>query len=223
MPESSMKYQLIIFDWDGTLMDSAGEIVAAMQQSIARMKLPPRDDQALRRLIGLGLEDAFRRLYPDMTSSDLATLMAAYRRHYGGTPRVYGELFPGVEAELDQLARQQRRLAVATGKSRAGLDKALDAIGWHGRFHATRCADETRSKPHPLMLEELLDELRLHPQQALMVGDTSYDMEMARSAGVDALGVAWGVHEEDELRDAGAQDVVAAIPGLGDWLRLRAG
>lgn len=214
-------YKLVVFDWDGTLMDSAADIVEAIQQSIAAMQLPPRDDRSVRRMIGLGLEDAFSRLYPDIERTELLQVADEYRRRFGARPRVYGQAFPGVEAMLDELAGAQRQLAVATGKSRRGLDKALATTGWQSRFAATRCADETESKPSPRMLNELLQELQLAPQQALMIGDTTYDMEMARQAGMDAVAVGWGVHEVDELAEAGALSVLETLETLPAWMRQR--
>ncbi len=212
-------YQLVIFDWDGTLIDSAAEIVHAMQLAIAETGLDPRRDEQIRRLIGLGLQDVFLRLYPELGAPDMQALGASYRRLFGSTPRVYGQAFAGVADELQQLRSAGFSLAVATGKSRRGLDRALADVGWGEHFHATRCADETASKPDPLMLEELLWELQVEPGQALMVGDTSYDMEMARRAGVDAVGVSWGVHPDHELTDAGAQRVLPGVAGLHAWLR----
>ncbi len=212
-------YKLVVFDWDGTLMDSAGDIVEAIQQSIAAMQLPARDDRSVRRMIGLGLEDAFGRLFPDIERSALLQVADEYRRRFGARPRVYGQAFPGVEAMLDELAGAQRQLAVATGKSRRGLDKALTTTGWQARFVATRCADETEPKPSPRMLHELLDELQLSPGQALMIGDTTYDMEMARQAGMDAVAVGWGVHEVDELAEAGALSVLETLEALPAWMR----
>ncbi len=214
-------YKLVIFDWDGTLMDSAGDIVDAIQQSIAAMQLPKRDDRSVRRMIGLGLEDAFTRLFPEIERGALLQVAEEYRRRFGLRTQVYGQAFPGVEAMLDELASAQRQLAVATGKSRRGLDKALDTTGWHTRFVATRCADETAPKPSPKMLHELLDELQLAPEQALMIGDTTYDMDMARQAGMDAVAVSWGVHEVDELVSAGALSVLDDLATLPAWIRAR--
>lgn len=214
-------YKLVIFDWDGTLMDSAGDIVDAIQQAIGAMKLPSRDDRSVRRMIGLGLEDAFTRLFPEIERGALLQVADEYRRRFGARPQVYGQVFPGVEATLDELAGAHRQLAVATGKSRRGLDKALDSTGWSARFVATRCADETEPKPSPKMLHELLDELQLLPQQALMIGDTTYDMEMARQAGMDAVAVGWGVHEVDELAEAGALSVLDSLDKLPAWMRAR--
>ena len=212
-------YKLVVFDWDGTLMDSAADIVEAIQQSIAAMQLPPRDDRSVRRMIGLGLEDAFSRLFPEIERATLLQVADEYRRLFGARPRVYGQAFPGVETVLDELAGAQRQLAVATGKSRRGLDKALTTTGWHARFIATRCADETEPKPSPRMLIELLEHLQLSPAEALMIGDTTYDMEMAKQAGMDAVAVGWGVHEVEELAEAGALRVLETLDDLPGWMR----
>lgn len=214
-----MDYELIIFDWDGTLMDSASEIVAAIQESINALSLPARDDQAISHMIGLGLEDAFTRLYPDIAADDLVAITQEYRKRFGARPKVYGQAFDGVEETLHQLASAGHRLAVATGKSRRGLDRSLQAQRWQQRFHATRCADETASKPDPRMLFELLEELDVTPGRALMIGDTSYDMEMARNAGVTGLGVHWGVHEASDMLDAGAQEILQGVPAVLEWLQ----
>ena len=214
-------YELLIFDWDGTLVDSANEIVEAIQQSIAAMGLPQREDASVRRLIGLGLEQAFGLLFPDKPMEELMAVAEEYRRRFRARTPVFGQAFAGVEETLDQLAGQQYQLAVATGKSRRGLDKALHSSQWHSRFVATRCADETAGKPHPLMLQQLLDELELKPHQALMIGDTSYDMEMAGRAGMDAVAVGWGVHAANELEAAGALTVFPGLTHLPTWLGNR--
>lgn len=217
------QYELLIFDWDGTLMDSAGDIVEAIQQSIAAMKLPARDDEQVRRMIGLGLEDAFSRLFPEIEHEALMAVANEYRKLFGARPRVYGQAFAGVEQTLDSLAAQGYQLAVATGKSRRGLDKALATNAWEARFVATRCADETAGKPDPKMLTELLQELNVPVQRALMIGDTSYDMDMATRIGMDAVAVAWGVHQPQELLDAGAATVLPGVNELSGWIAGRSG
>ncbi|MGJ8671027.1 MAG: HAD family hydrolase [Oceanococcus sp.] len=214
-------YQLIIFDWDGTLVDSADDIVRVIQQSIAAMNLPSRDDMQIRRMIGLGLEDAFSRLFPMIEKAQLMAVANKYRSLFGNRTQVYGHPFEGVETVLDDLVELGYRLAVATGKSRRGLDKALAANAWAPRFVATRCADETAGKPNPKMLQELLHELKLSPAQALMVGDTSYDMDMAAQLRMDCVGVAWGVHEPAELQQAGALSILPGVNELSDWLQQR--
>ncbi len=213
-------YDLIVFDWDGTLMDSAAHIVAAMQLAIAGIGLPKRTDGQLRELIGLGLNDAFARLYPELDTDATLNLLARYRQHFLSPPIPGATLFDGAREALSQLHQQGYTLAVATGKSRRGLDRALAETGLGSFFAATRCADECASKPNPQMLEELLWECGVRSGRALMVGDTEYDMAMARAAGVPGLGVACGVHEHGRLRQAGASEVLADVSVLPSWQGL---
>ena len=214
----SRKYDLIVFDWDGTLMDSAGHIVAAMQHAIRGLGLPVRSDTQLSELIGLGLNDAFARLYPELNTEATLKLLSQYRQHFLNPPVSGSMLFGGVRETLQQLHDAGYRLSVATGKSRRGLDRALDETRLKSLFVTSRCADECASKPDPQMLEEILWECNVEPGHALMVGDTEYDMAMARSAGVPALGVAWGVHGSDRLLSAGASAVLPSVPDLPSWL-----
>jgi phosphoglycolate phosphatase len=211
-------YDLIVFDWDGTLMDSAGHIVSAMQHAIRGLGLPARSDTQLSDLIGLGLNDAFARLYPELNTEATLKLLSQYRQHFLNPPVPGSTLFVGVQETLQHLHAAGYRLAVATGKSRRGLDRALDETGLRSLFVTSRCADECASKPDPQMLEEILYECNVESARALMVGDTEYDMAMARSAGVPALGVAWGVHGIDRLLSAGASVVLPSVPDLRPWL-----
>jgi phosphoglycolate phosphatase len=211
-------FDLIVFDWDGTLMDSAGHIVAAMQHAIQGLGLPPRSDAQLRELIGLGLRDAFGRLYPELDTDATLRLLAEYRQHFLNPPVPEATLFDGVRETLDQLRVNGYRLAIATGKSRRGLERALADTGLKPLFASSRCADECASKPDPQMIEEILWECEVAPSRALMVGDTEYDMAMARGAGVPALGIGWGVHEPARLIRAGAHAVLPTVPELTTWL-----
>lgn len=214
-----MRFELIVFDWDGTLMDSEARIVACLQAAFASLGLEPPSREMARDVIGLGLEEALRRLVPDIEPALLAELIAQYRREFLVSNQTPSVLFPGARAMLEQLAAEGYRLAVATGKSRMGLDKALAETGLGELFHATRCADETFSKPHPQMLLELMDELGAHPRETLMIGDTEYDMQMATNAGASALAVSYGVHAPERLLIHGPLacfDELAAIPR---WLR----
>lgn len=213
-----LKYDLIVFDWDGTLMDSAGHIVAAMQRAIRGLGLPARSDTQLSELIGLGLNDAFARLYPELNTAATLELLSQYRQHFLNPPVPEAILFSGVQETLRQLHTAGYRLAVATGKSRRGLDRAMTETQLSALFAASRCADECASKPDPQMLEEILLECGVEPARTLMVGDTEYDMAMARSAGVPALGVACGVHAAERLVSAGACAVLPAVPDLRNWL-----
>ncbi len=210
---------LIVFDWDGTLMDSAGHIVAAMQHAIGGLGLPPRTDDQLRELIGLGLKDAFARLYPELDTAETLGLLSRYRQHFLNPPVPEAKLFAGVRETLQHLQDSGYRLAVATGKSRRGLELALAETGLKPLIVSSRCADECASKPDPQMIEEILWECAVAPARALMVGDTEYDMAMARGAGVAAIGVAWGVHQPERLIRAGARRVLPSVPDLLGWIR----
>ena len=219
-------YELLVFDWDGTLADSAGLIVAGMQEAIAALKLPAREDVRIRELIGLGFDDAVQRLFPELAFATLRAGLEIYRRkllaggRYGGPAEA--PLFAGALTTLQALRDAGYRLAVATGKSRASLDRSLHC---HPELRAllssTRCADESAAKPDPAMLRELLEIEDLPPARALMIGDTEFDVRMARSANMPAVGVACGVHEQQRLREAGALEILRDVSGLGAWLDRR--
>jgi phosphoglycolate phosphatase len=214
-----MNYRLLIFDWDGTLADSAGPIVAAMQGAIAALNLPPREDEAIRELIGLGLTDALARLYPELDTPELLRLLAQYRHRVPAALAHEAPLFPGVRQTLEILHAQGYLLAVATGKSRRGMERSLRAHPYlQNLLVGSRCADETASKPDPAMLHELLEQTAVTASQALMIGDTEYDMAMAAAIGMPALGVACGVHAPLRLRAAGARAVIEDIRSLPVWL-----
>lgn len=215
-------YELIVFDWDGTIMDSAGEIVAAMQQASVDLGLPERPPEAMRELIGLGLDEVLARLYPELDTARVKALLTAYRRRYAA-PGPHAVVFDGVHETLTLLRRDRRTLAVATGKSRRGLDRSMAESGLGRYFRISRCADEALPKPAPDMLEDILLRTATEPRRALMVGDTEYDMAMASAAGVTAVGVACGVHEAGRLHAAGAAAVLADVAALPGWLGERAG
>jgi len=211
-------YKLVIFDWDGTVVDSADRIVAAWLAAVRDCGLPVPAPEGVREFIGLGLDDTFQRLLPG-TSQDLrARAMACYREHWALGGRHPSPLFPEVERTLKDLANTNKLLAVATGKSRAGLDREMRAHGLHGLFDASRCGDEAPSKPHPGMLLELLEELGVAPAAAVMVGDTEYDMQMAAEAGVAAIGVRSGVHHELRLRRFAPRAVLDHVGQLPAWI-----
>ena len=190
---------LFIFDWDGTLIDSAQRIVDALQAAIAECSLSPRTDEQSRNIIGLGLPEAITALYPELSVTGREALRQSYVKHYLAADHRPCELFPGVLTTLHALKEKNFHLAVATGKSRRGLDRVLDQLELRDFFDATRCADETRSKPHPQMLHELLAELKLASERAVMVGDTEYDLAMARTAGMQCIAVDYGAHAIDRL------------------------
>lgn len=219
-------YELLIFDWDGTLADSEGLIVRSMQMAISDLGLPPRGDRAIAELIGLGMTDGMQRLYPELDTEELIRLLMSYRASFVGQPgdpvaaAREAPLFDGAERALAALADGGYRLAVATGKPRPGLDRSLrHHATLQPLFAATRTADETANKPDPLMLRELLDELRVPVERALMVGDTEYDAAMARAIGMPMVGVTCGVHAPQRLRSAGAMGLIESVAALPGWLR----
>lgn len=212
------RYQLVIFDWDGTIVDSAAQIVQAMQGAIRELGLPERLDNEISELIGLGLQDAIGRLFPELQTEKVMDMLAGYRRHYGNAIEKPAPIFQGMLEVLDHLGTRGCALAVATGKSRRGLDRSLADTGLGPRFDHTRCADETANKPHPLMLHELLEESAVPARQSVMIGDTEYDMAMAKQAGIDAIGVSWGVHDVERLLAAGADAVIHTPRELLDQL-----
>ncbi len=176
------RFDLIVFDWDGTLMDSTAAIVQSIQAAARDLGLPPPADADASWVIGLGLPEAMARIAPQLAQEQHALMVESYRQHYMKR-RFDTNLFDGVPALLDDLAQQGYLLAVATGKSRAGLDRALAEVGLTRRFDATRCADETFSKPHPAMLLEICEMLGQEPARTLMIGDTTHDLQMAVNAG----------------------------------------
>ena len=211
-----MRYKLIVFDWDGTVIDSPATIVECMQAASRELGLPVPETSRASHVIGLGLHDAMKIAVPGLPGSRYPEFVAAYRRHF--LAREDGmRLFSNMENLLQKLARR-RILAIATGKSRRGLERALDASGVRSLFMASRCADETSPKPHPAMLLELMEELSVEAHAVLMVGDTSHDMQMARAAGVDGLAVTYGAHPEGELRSCGPRGCVSSVEALDRWL-----
>jgi len=215
-----MSYSLIIFDWDGTLIDSAGIIVQCIQQASADLGLEVPDRERASHVIGLGLHDSLRHAVPGLPPERYAEFVGLYRKHFLAREAAT-RLFPGIEDLLKNLS-QTRLLAIATGKSRRGLERALQASGLKAYFSASRCADESTPKPHPAMLLEIMKELKVSGEDALMIGDTSHDMEMARGAGIDALAVTYGAHAEPALRACGPRACVSSVTALGEWLEWNA-
>ncbi len=211
-------FRLIVFDWDGTLMDSEARIVDCLRRAAEAAGLPALPAERLREVIGLSLDGAFARLYPEAGAATRARLAEAYREEFLHRNPTPSRLFPGARELLSRLHAGGRLLAVATGKARRGLDRVLAETGLGRYLHASRCADETASKPSPRMLHEILDELAVAPGQALMVGDTDYDLEMARAAGVAAVGVTHGVHDAERLRRHRPLALVPDLHALDRWL-----
>lgn len=211
-------YELIAFDWDGTLMDSEATIVNCLQMAARDLGVAEPDSHSAREVIGLGLQQAVARLFPDASEALVDALAQQYRKRFLRQDREPSALFPGARELLQNLASRDYLLAVATGKSRRGLDMELEHTGFGELFHATRCADEAFSKPHPQILLDVLDHLGMESKQALVVGDTEYDMQMAVNAGSDAIGVSFGVHSPQRLREQGALTVVDTLQEIADWL-----
>lgn len=209
--------KLFIFDWDGTLVDSAGKIVDAMSAAITELGLPPRSADEIRNIIGLGLPEALRRLYGDASEAALSALRERYVNYFLELDQQPCSHFEGAFELLEGLRARGQLLAVATGKSRRGLQRALAQTGWSGLFDATRCADETRSKPDPLMLQELLAELSVQPWQAVMIGDTEYDLAMAEAAGIDRIGVSFGAHAPERLQRYRPWRIVDRLEEVAGW------
>ncbi|HXJ08990.1 MAG TPA: HAD-IA family hydrolase [Burkholderiales bacterium] len=215
-----MKYRLIVFDWDGTLIDSAGTIVQCIQDAARDMGLEVPAAERARHVIGLGLHDSLRHAVPGLALERYRDFADHYRRHFLARQDSM-RLFPGVRVLLEEL-KKDRLLAIATGKSRRGLDRALDADGLRRFFADSRCADETTPKPHPAMLLELMQALQIAKQNTLMVGDTTHDLEMARAAGVDALAVTYGAHAEAGLRACSPLGCFPSVQALAAWLKTNA-
>ncbi len=214
-------FDVIVFDWDGTLMDSEAHIVECLALALEAVGREPGPASELRQVIGLGLGEAIAALLPGEGEAVREAAVRAYREHFLSPRPSPSELFPGVVETLDALSEHGYTLAIATGKSRRGLQKVLRETGLEGRFAATRCADETRSKPDPLMLHQLLAELDVPPGRALMVGDTEFDLLMARQAGVPGVGVSYGVHAAERLHAHRPLAILDDIRELPPWLRDR--
>jgi len=201
LDRNSSRFDLVIFDWDGTLMDSLAQIVRSVKLAALDLGVPEPSDAAARDIIGLGLPEAMQVLFPQVPEVEREALRHRYAHHFVAGVGGHSQPYAGAEALLQRLSGAGRQLAVATGKSRAGLNRVLAHTGWSSYFSATRCADETASKPNPLMLKELLLELRVPLERAVMIGDTHYDLEMAQRLGMPSIGVSYGVHSAERLAE----------------------
>jgi phosphoglycolate phosphatase len=215
------RYELVIFDWDGTIADSTGLIAACIQDSCREMGLPVPPESEAKWVIGLGFLQSVEHVAPGLPHERQVELGEAYRRLFVAREHEV-PLYGGIRELLGELRGRDRRLAVATGKARRGLDRALAATGLGPLFEATRCADEGFPKPHPDMLLRLLDETGVEPSRALMIGDTTHDLELAANAGVDAVAVTYGAHGEPLLRGREARHFAATVAELRQWLERHA-
>ncbi|MFT7721775.1 MAG: HAD-IA family hydrolase [Roseateles sp.] len=211
------RFDLIAFDWDGTLFDSTALIARCTQRAAVDIGLPEPDFERCRYVIGLGLRDALEHALPGLPPSRYEELVLRFRHHYLGAEHELS-LFDGSVEMLHALKRRHHWLAVATGKNRAGLDRALRASELTGLFDGSRTADETRSKPHPQMLMELMREFGVEPERTLMIGDTTHDLQLAANAGAPCVAVSFGAHHHDSFAGFAPLFVAHSTRELHDWL-----
>ena len=210
--------KVVVFDWDGTLMDSEARILNCLRAAIGDLRLEHRDDAALRNIIGLGLREAIDTLFPGADAGLHGALTERYRHHYLTADPTPTPMFPGAVELLRELAAGDALLAVATGKGRRGLDQALSQSGVAELFAYTRCSDEAPSKPHPQMLLDIMSRLGAEQHETLMIGDSEYDILMAKNAGTHALAVGYGVHDKARLLQHAPLGCVESIADLRAWL-----
>lgn len=215
------QFDLIVFDWDGTLMDSTSTIVKCIQAAARDLGLPVPRDAAAAHVIGLGLQEAMQAAMPDIDPVYYPRMVERYRYHYLARDQDVA-LFAGVQEMLEDLSQQAYFLAVATGKSRVGLNRSLNAFKLLSLFDATRCADETFSKPHPAMLQELTRELGQDMKRTVMIGDTSHDLLMANNAGAAGIAVEYGAHPVAQLEACKPLYSARSVAELHAWLNAHA-
>lgn len=218
MTGSDTPYRLLIFDWDGTLADSEQRIVNAARSAIGALGLPERSHEAIRAIIGLAMSEACQTLFPHLPAGQQGRFIACYREHYLRNTATPVPLFPGARSVLEGLAARRYQLAVATGKGRRGIERDITSHGLGSLFRTTRSADDAPSKPHPQMLVDILEELEVAAAEALMIGDTVYDMEMARNAGISSVAVSSGVHDGQRLLEFDPLALLDSIAELPAWL-----
>jgi phosphoglycolate phosphatase len=211
------RFDLIAFDWDGTLFDSTSLIVQCIQSACRDLGVAVPSDADAAYVIGLGLHDALQHAVPGLPAERYPELGLRYRHHYIANKDAL-VLFPGTLPMLQALKARNHFLAVATGKNRRGLDDALAHSQLHGMFDATRTADETAGKPHPLMLQQLMAQLGVSPERTLMIGDTTHDLMLARNAGTARVGVSFGAHDHEAFAEHGPLFVAHSTGELHQWL-----
>ncbi len=210
---------LVIFDWDGTLCSSLDRIVLSVQRSCEDAGVEPPSTEQTRSIVGLGLQEAMDELFPAVAAPQRELIRERYRHHFVSLDvEAPSPLYEGALETLQGLKDRGYQLAVATGKSRVGLQRVLDEKQMHHWFDATRCADETRSKPHPQMLHELLDELQRPTDEAVMIGDTEFDLMMANHAGMRAVGLTHGAHPVERLQACNPSVILDRLVDLLDHL-----
>lgn len=210
-------YDAVIFDWDGTLMDSTFSIVESIQLASADVGLPVPSTMQASWIIGLSLESGLYKAVPELTADLMPAFIERYRHHFFQRDKSI-KMFDGAVPMLAELRQRTIPISVATGKSRAGLDRVLRAVELVDYFNTTRCADETQSKPDPQMLHEIMWELDLEPERVLMVGDTTHDIHMAHNAGMDSLAVTYGAHDVPTLEKSEPTVIVESVPEMREWI-----
>ena len=217
----SKQFDLIVWDWDGTLANSTGMIVDAIVLAASQVGLPTLDPVAASNIIGLGLRESIHALYGDIPSEQAQALARQYTaNYYAGEEEI--PLFTGAKSTIIELNRRGYKLAVATGKGRRGLNLALEHCGLTHYFHETRTVDECFSKPHPQMLDELMDACVTTPERTLMIGDTSYDLQMAENASVQAVAVTFGAQSQEQLSGYNSIQIFHQFNDLSAWLLKQA-
>jgi len=211
------RYKAVIFDWDGTVMDSTSCIAGAIQAACLDLELPVPSVEDASWVIGLSLDSALRRCAPSLPPGRIPEFTERYRHHFFRQDQAL-VMFDGIVPLLDDLKSRDIRLGVATGKSRLGLDRVLQAQQLADRFDYTRCADESQGKPHPAMLFDIMERLDLDPRHVLMVGDTTHDIQMAASAGVDSMAVTYGAHSKRTLLVSEPTVMVSSVREMRSWL-----
>ncbi|TDF41661.1 HAD-IIIA family hydrolase [Alteromonadaceae bacterium M269] len=214
-----MKHKFIIFDWDGTLMDSIGRIVNCMQLVAEDLALNVPTSNEVKGIIGISLKPGIKKLFPDVSDEYVEKLFNGYKEHYLRLDNTPSPMFDGVEDMLEDLRSQGHQLAVATGKARRGLVRAWEHTGLSHYFVASRCADETLSKPNPDMLQQLLKESRFDIEDAVMIGDSIHDLKMAESIGMDRIGVSFGAATQEALEEYQPLTVSHDIPQLNNFIQ----
>ena len=213
-------YDAVIFDWDGTLMDSTFSIVESIQLASADVGLPVPSTMQASWIIGLSLESGLYKAVPELTADLMPAFIERYRHHFFQRDKSI-KMFDGAVPMLAELRQRTIPISVATGKSRVGLDRVLRAVDLVDYFNTTRCADETQSKPDPQMLHEIMWELDLEPERVLMVGDTTHDIHMAHNAGMDSLAVTYGAHDVPTLEKSEPTVIVESVPEMREWVFRR--
>ncbi len=212
------RFELLVFDWDGTIMDSAANIIECVREAAVDLDLEIPTDDAIRNIIGLGLKEAVTEMFPGADDSLVWKVVERYRVHFLDHRRTPSKLFAGAEDVLRELAGMDYLMAVATGKGRVGLDRVFKYTGLGDLFHTSRCADESFSKPNPDMLFQIMEELGATGDKTLMIGDTEYDMQMAINAGVHRLAVSYGSHTRERLMKSDPLGCIDDIRELTNWL-----